>query len=89
VDGVVAALARPALFFDSFGEEEQRVSTDELVRVVRLLLDVHPDHLEPRPVIPNGGTAGAAEQIQQPRPHIAPRMNAGISYGSAGGLTAK
>src|SRR5437868_1391037 len=39
--------------------------TVELERVALLRGQVHPDHVEPGPVIPNGATTRPAEQVQQ------------------------
>jgi hypothetical protein len=44
----------------------------ELERVVRLRVDVHADDVEPGAVVADGAAAGAAEQIQEARPHCLP-----------------
>ncbi|MGC4874972.1 hypothetical protein ACLQ26_01730 [Micromonospora sp. DT43] len=48
--------------------DRESVTVHELERVARLRPDVHADDLEPCHVITHGGTARAAEQVEQSRP---------------------
>lgn len=57
--------------FRSHREPIKDIHLHELERIVRLRLDVHADDLEARAVVAHRSTAGAAEEIQQPRPHAA------------------
>ena len=45
----------------------QRIALVELEGVVRLRLDVHAHHVEARPVVAHRRSAGAAEQVEEPR----------------------
>jgi hypothetical protein len=58
VDGVVA-VERPG----------QGVALVEFEGVAGLRVDVDADHVEPGPVVAHGRAAGAAEQVEQARPH--------------------
>lgn len=45
--------------------QSQRIRTDELVRIVRLIVDVDAHHLKTRLPIALGRAAGAAEEVQE------------------------
>ncbi len=48
----------------------ERIRFNELERIVRLGLDVHAHHVEASAVVADSCTASAAEEIEQPRPHV-------------------
>jgi hypothetical protein len=62
---------------DPDGEHIECVTSMELERVVRLLGDVDAHDLEARPCVAHPRTAGAAEEVEQARPHTNVRVRIG------------
>src|SRR3990167_5379473 len=56
------------------GDIVEGIPLHELERIVRLRLVIHTDHVEPGPVVADRRAAGAAEQVEEARPHAASRL---------------
>src|SRR5258708_21203082 len=71
--GMVLAWRAGVYGIEPVERERHRVGLHELERVAGLRRDVDAGDVEPGAVVAHGRAPGAAEQVQQPRPHGRPR----------------